>query len=127
MNIKDKVIGISKLLDELDTYYDELPNLLSLYDSKICDLLHIIEIKSLSAPQRCRVIKELHNLRLKRREIKNNMELMRIYKVEQNKLLGQDHRPFLLSDIGKTEKIQNSRVYGYRGYTEEEIKELIGE
>lgn len=127
MNIKDKVIKISKLLDELDEYDNSLPELQSNNDNKIIDLLHLIELNRLNTGQCYRVIKELRNLRIERRKIEDEMELLRVYKAEQCKLLNNNCRSFLLSSIGKTEKIQKSRQYSNRVYTEEEIKKMIGE
>lgn len=127
MNIKDKVVEACKLLDELDEYDSSLPELLSTNDNKIIDLLHLIELNKLNTKQCYRVVKELRNLRIDRRRVKDEMELMRVYKTEQNKLLSKDYRPFLLSNIGKSEKIQKARQYSNRVYTDEELKELIGE
>ncbi len=76
MNIKDKVIEISKLLDELDEYDETLYSSLTHEENKILDLLHIIEFNKLSTKQCYRVIKELHTTRNTRRKIKNDIELM---------------------------------------------------
>lgn len=127
MNVKDKVIELNKILDELDDYYEQLPILLSATDNKRNDLMHIIELKPLNAYQRCRVVKAMKEVEIERRRIKDDMDLMRVYREQQNKLLSKDYRPFILSDIGKAEKQQKSRQYSYKGYTDEEIKELIGE
>ncbi len=126
MNIQEKIIEVNKLLNEIDNYSDSLPNMLSVCDSKIDDLEHLIEFNKLNTAQCYRVIKELRSIRNERRRIKDDMELIRIYKQEQNKLLGVEHRPFLLSNIGKTVKIQSGRKYSYKAYTKEEINELIG-
>ncbi len=48
-----------------------------------------------------------------------------MFKEQRSKLTSKENRQFLLSDLGKTEKIQNSRTYGYRGYTEDEIDDLL--
>lgn len=127
MNIKDKVIEICKLLDELDEYDDTLFSSLNLEQDKMQDLLHLIEFNKLNTAQCYRAIRELNNVRNRRRKIKNDIELMRTFKDNKIKLPCKENRPFLLSEIGKTEKVQNSRVYTYKGYTEDEIKELIGE
>ncbi len=127
MNIQEKIIETSKILDELDNYNDNLYNQLAIIEDKIIDLLHLIEFNKLNTAQCYRVIRELHNVRCQRRNIKNDIELMRIYKQEQNKLIGLEHRQFLLSDIGKMVKIQKARQYSYKAYTKEKIQELLGE
>ena len=126
INVKDKIIEASKLLDELDKYDDSLSNMLSNVDSKICDLMHLIENNVLRTNQCYRVIRELHKLRLERRKIKNDMDLIQVFKFEKNKLLNIENRKFLLSAIGKENKRHQNAKYINRIYTEEEIKELIG-
>lgn len=88
--------------------------------------MHVIELKPLNSSQRWRIVKVIKDVELERRQIKNEMELIKVLRDQQNKLLNRGYRPFLLNEIGKTYKIQNNRQYSYRGYTEEEIKELIG-
>lgn len=124
MNIKDKVVEISKLLDELDEYADTLT--LEHDDNKIIDLLHLIELNKLNTNLCYRVIKEIRNLRINRRRTKDELELLRTYRNEQDRLLNKQNRQFLLADICKLDKIQKSRKYTYRAYTEDEINELLG-
>lgn len=125
MNVKDKINDVIVILNEIDTYDSALSDNLSLVDSKICDLLHLIENNTLKTNQCYRVIKELHNLRIERRKIKNDMELMKVYRDNKQKLSNQDYRQFLLSNIGKKEKQLNGE-YKNRIYTEEELKEMVG-
>ena len=125
MNVRDKIRDVISILNEVDIYDSTLSDSLSLVDSKICDLMHLIENKTLKTNQCYRVIKELHNLRLERRKIKNDIELMRTYKVQANKMLSKDNRIFILSELGKLEKQLNS-TYKNRVYTEEELKEMVG-
>lgn len=127
MNIKEKVIEVCKILDELDIYNEQLPVLLSTLDKKRSDLLHIIELKSLNAPQRCKIIKEIKDIETERRKVKNDMEVMKYFKDNQTKLLNIDYRQLLMGGVGLTEKAQNERKYTYKGYTEEEIMKIIGE
>lgn len=126
MDIQKQINLISKLLDELDNYESTLSSLLSKEDSKILDLLHLIEFNKLNTKQCYRVMRELRTCRNSRRTIKNDIELTRIFKEHQNKLLNKDYRQFLLSDIGKTVKAQNNRKYVNRAFTEEEINGLLG-
>ena len=126
MNVLEKIISVAKILDEIDDYSSTLSSSLSIVDSKLCDLLHLIENNKLKTNQCYRIIKEIHNLRLERRKIKNDMELLRIFKENKSKLSSLENRPFLLSDVGKENKRQNNAKYNNRIYTEEELKELIG-
>lgn len=125
MNVKGKANDAISILNEIDTYDDALPDKLSLVDSKISDLMHLIEYNKLKTNQCYRVVRELHNLRQERRRIKIDMELIRVYKTHANKLLSKDNRIFILSELGKTEKKLNSK-YNNRIYTEEELNEMVG-
>ena len=126
INVKDKIVEVSKLLDELDNYDDSLSSSLSTVDSKICDLMHLIENNMLKTNQCYRVIRELHKLRLERRKIKNNMDLLQLFKTEKNRLLNVEYRKFLLNSIYKEDKRQNNVKYNNRIYSEEELKEILG-
>ena len=126
MNVKDKIVEVCKNLDELDEYKNTLADSLSNIDSKVCDLLHLIEYNSLKTNQCYRMIREIHNLRLERRKIKNDMELTKVFYDHQNKLIEKNNRQILLSFVGKTDKSLKNSKYNNRKYTDEEIKELLG-
>lgn len=127
MDILKNIGLVCNLLDEIEDYDSELPSKLSLVDSKISDLLHLIERDKLKSKQAYRVIQELHKLRCERREIKNQMTLMNVFKNEKNKLLNIEYRKFLLNSVGKEEKKLDKSVYSNRVYTEQELSSLIGD
>lgn len=126
INVKDKILEVSKLLDEIDEYDNSLSSALSIADSKICDLMHLIEMNTLKTNQCYRIVRELHKLRLERRKIKNDMDLLQVFKTEKNKLINIEYRKFLLNAIYKEDRRQNNAKYNSRIYTEEELKELLG-
>ena len=126
INVQDKIIEVSKMLDELDEYDDSLSSSLSTVDSKICDLMHLIENNTLKTNQCYRIVRELRKLRLERRKIKNDMDLLQVFKTEKNKLLNVEYRKFLLNSIYKEDKRQNNVKYNNRIYSEEELKEILG-
>lgn len=123
MEIIDKVKEISTLMDELQSYTNNLSTLLQAVDYRISDLLHLIESEKLDTKACYRIVKELKNVRKDRRKIKNDMELSKTLNL--NKLLNIENRQFLLAELNKTNNHLNNK-YKNRIYTEEEIKELIG-
>lgn len=125
MEIIDKVKEISTLMDELQSYTNNLSTLLQAVDFRISDLLHLIENETLNTKGCYRVIKELKKARLERRKIKNDMELSKTLNSNLNKMLGIENRQFLLAEINKTNNHLKTK-YKNRIYTEDEIKELIG-
>ena len=126
INVKDKIVEVNKMLDELDEYDDSLSTSLSITDSKISDLMHLIESNTLKTNQCYRIVRELRKLRLERRKIKNDMDLLQVFKTEKNRLLNVEYRKFLLNSIYKEDKRQNNAKYNNRIYSEEELKEILG-
>lgn len=125
MEIIDKVKEVSELMNELQSYTNNLNSNLQVVDFKINDLLHLIESEKLDTKACYRIIKELKNVRIERRKIKNDMELSKTLNLNLNKLLGIENRQFLLAELNKTNNHLNAK-YKNRVYTEEEIKELMG-
>lgn len=103
---------------------DTLVESLSVYDKKTTDLLHFIENNSLNAPQCCKIVKEIKQIREERRKIKNDMEISKVYRDNINKLINKDSRSILISKIHKTEK-QLESEYQNRIYSKEEIEDML--
>ncbi len=126
LNVKEKIIEISKLLDELDEYNADLTESLSKADLQISDLYHFLETMALDSKKCYRFCKELKSILNNRRVIKKNISLMAKYKSQNNKLInGKENRQLLLSEIGKCDKQWESK-YHNSAYTEEELIEKIG-
>lgn len=113
-------------LSEVEETYNNIPKMQSDIDSKLSDVYHYIENNKLNAPQCCRAIKLIQELRKERRNINNTWELLRIYKNHELKLNNNDNRQLLLSEIKRNEKKLNNSTYNNRVYTESELIELIG-
>lgn len=125
MEIIEKVKEISELMNELQSYTNNLSANLQAADYRISDLLHLIEKDTLNTKGCYRIVKELKKVRQERRKIKNDMEISKTLNLNLNKLLGIENRQFLLAELNKTNNHLNSK-YKNRIYTEEELKELIG-
>lgn len=124
MDILTKVAEATKILDEIDAYFDNLPSLQSNNDLIISDLYHYIEHNKLDAKASYRMIKRLRENLLIRREYKEEYELLRVLKQHQNKLLQKENRKMLLSEPGKAQKRLKSE-YKYRILSEDDIKEKL--
>lgn len=128
--MSDELVNtIEKAINELakvDELYNSIPKMQSDVDSKLSDIYHLLENNKLSAPQCCRIIKLIQQLRKERRDINNTWELLRIYKNNSLKLNNSENRELLLSEIKKNEKKLKTSVYNNRVYTDEELKEIIG-
>lgn len=115
MEIISKLEEICGELDLLQDYTDNLANDLSIADSKRCDLEHFIEHNRINSKNAYRICKEMKEVLLERRKIKNDMELSRVMTINLNKLISKDYRKFLLAGLnkanGKLNKPYNNRVY----------------
>lgn len=125
MEIIEKVKEISELMNELQSYTNNLSTNLQAVDYRISDLLHLIESEKLDNKACYRIVKELKNVRKDRRKIKNDMELFKTLNLNLNKLLNIENRQFLLAELNKTNNHLKTK-YKNRIYSEEEIKELMG-
>ncbi len=124
MNIVEEVKEVISKLNEIDSYNSSLPQQLSIIDKKQQDILHLIESQKISAFEAYRIIKELRQVRIERRKIKNDMELLRVYDENKNKLSSNENRQFLLHEVCKKEKNLNTE-YKYQEYTKEELESII--
>ena len=124
MNIVEEVKEVISKLNEIDSYNSSLPQQLSIIDKKQQDILHLIESQKISAFEAYRIIKELRQVRFERRKIKNDMELLRVYDENKNKLSSNENRQFLLHEVCKKEKNLNTE-YKYQEYTKEELESII--
>ena len=124
MNIIEQVRIIIGQLNSLDNYTSNLVNELSMLDEKTSDLLHLIENNKMKASASCKIIKEIREIRIKRRKVKQDLEISRIYNEQKNKLITKENRMFLIQELTKKEKSLNTE-YKNRQYTDEELKELL--
>lgn len=124
IDVLSEIDNTIELLNKIDDYAITLTDELSNYDKRTTDLLHYIENNSLSAPQSCKIVKEIKQVRQSRRKIKNDMEVSKVYKDNINKLINKDSRNMLLTKIHKTAKQLDSE-YKNRIYSEEDINNII--
>ena len=127
INVKDKIIEVSKMLDELDDFKDNISSNLQSYDYKLSDLYHKLEGMMLNSKNCYRFCKELKKVLNERREYKNNLAVFNEYEKSINKMLnGINNRKIFLASICKEDKKVRNSEYHNRIYTEEELKELLG-
>ena len=74
----DKVSGLNGLASEALDRKDKLVDQLSIVDKEICDILHYIEFCNLNAAQGYKAYKMLKERRIKRRSIKNELDVLSI-------------------------------------------------
>lgn len=113
-NILDKIKDISEFAQQLEKRRSCLNLILSKIDLEIVDIEHAAEFYELNAAQGYKVYKLLHEARVKRREIKNELE-------EINLSLGTN-----LSSVNLTNLEKSIVGLSNRKYTPRINKELFG-
>ena len=126
MSVLENIKQALDLLQQNEDYYSNLVDALSDTDKKIDYWLHYIELNNVPVTQVYKIIKELKRLREKRRSIKNDLELMKVFKDNEQKMVNSKNRQLLLNSICKTDNKQQNAKYSYDAYTEEEINEILG-
>ena len=125
MNVLEKVIEVSKILDDLNIFNEEISNTAQKYDYMLSDLYHYLEDAKLNPKMCYRFCKELKRVLKERRQFKNNASLSQVLESQKSKLInGKDNRQMLLSNIGKKEK-QLNFPYKNRIYTDKELKKIM--
>lgn len=125
MDVINKINECTIILDELDEYFSNIPNKQSENDLAISDIYHYIENNQISTKGSYRIIKELKEHLLIRRQLKEEQELLRTFTNNKNKLNLPENRQMLLGEVNKT-KNRLSAPYNYRIYdSEESLKERI--
>ena len=71
---------LSQMLNDMESNHDYLLNQLSEIDKEICDLMHYIEFYSFSASDGYKLARKIKECRLKRRDIKNQLDELQILK-----------------------------------------------
>lgn len=120
----EEITDIINKLDVLEDAIEKLPSQLSIEDSKISDLYHILELKKLNSTQVWHLSKELKKVLLNRREIKNKMIIGNQFITIKGKLNNKDNRRMMLSELGRKNKIIHSKKFDYNQYSEEQLISL---
>lgn len=124
MDVIEEINEVVNRLNKIDEYNSTLADNLSELDCKQQDLLHYIENTKVSVLWVYRMIKELKNVRINRRKVKNDMELLSKFNEQKTKLLSKENRQFMLAEIHKKEKMLGKK-YANKQYSEEELQKIL--
>ncbi len=125
MDVLKQITEIVEKLNEIDNYDIGLSQLLSECDERQQDLLHYIENNKINMLWCYKYVRELKNVREKRRNIKNDIERLTRYKELKTKLAStQENRQLMLAELNKREKNLNC-TYKNRRYSEEELQKIL--
>ncbi len=130
MEIEDILKYTLAFFQDIDKRLFELNNLQSKWDIKQDELLHYIENHNLDAVKSCKIIKQLKYVRAERRQVKNEIDVIRSLKDTfvdkyKNKFIEKDLIQ-ALKNLKELEQRKNNPKYTYQYLTEElEIRDEI--
>jgi methylthioribose-1-phosphate isomerase len=120
---------IKKLIDtynEVEQFFDDLPSALSKKDKQFSDIYHNIMKAKLTAGNSYRFCREIKKIANERAEIKKNIGIKDTFNIHKQKLDNNGNRGLLGNEIFKKEKSLDTQ-YKNRIYTDDDIKEMLGE
>lgn len=125
-DILTKIKETVEKLDEIDEYFEKIPELQSNIDSLISDYRHLVRDNVLSESASIVLVKKLHEAELLRKQINEHKDLANVYEKGKGKLITKDNRQFLLSDLYKKNK-EWQYEYKFRVLKEEDINSILQE
>ena len=124
MDVMTKLTEAMDILNEVDEYGKTLTNQLSVLDSKEQDLLHYIENNRINMLWCYFMVREIKSIRMERRKVKNDMELLTRFNDLKNRLASQENRRMIVAELHKKMKQLNT-TYKNRQYTEEDMMNVL--
>ena len=122
--VYNKIKETTKLIDEIDSLINTQSEELKKVDLEISDWLHFIENNEATPTQSQKIINKLRELRLLRKSLHKEYTIEKAYKDNASKMMGNNTRQLLLSEINKIVK-QWENDYNNRILNDEEILKLI--
>lgn len=123
LEVTDILKMILHLFQDIDKRQEELSKQQSIVDSKQDEILHYIENHNLNAIERCKVVNLLKDIRIERRQIKNEIDVIRSLKDSfidkyKNKFIEKDIM-IALKNLKELEERKNNPKYTYQYLTKD--------
>lgn len=129
MNVLENIQQAILLLKEVEDYNNQLngsDGLISICDQKIDYWEHYLENEPLKITEAYNICKEIKKQRKLRRQYKNDAELIKTFKDNEQKMSNSQYRDILMSQIHKVYNRQQGAKYNYIAYTTDEALEILG-
>ena len=129
MNVLENIQQAISLLKEVDEYYTQLngnDGLISVCDQKIDYWEHYLENEPLKITETYNICREIKKQRQLRRNYKNDAELIKVFKDNEQKMGNAQYRDILMNQIHKTNNKQLGAKYNYSAYDTNEALDILG-
>jgi len=124
MDVIQEITDVVNKLNEIDKYASTLQDKLRVENEKELDLLHYVENNKISMLWCYRFVKKMKDIRIDRRKIKNDIEILARFADVKEKLSSETNRQFILAELHKKEN-QINQPYKNRQYTEEDMQKIL--
>ena len=125
ISVVENIIHAISILNKTDEYLDSLNDRLSECDSLNSDLEHLIEFTPIEKVNLKELYSVMQKIYLKRRKIKNDMTINKIYKNNISKLQESGNREILVQYMKTTENKNDNLTYTNRILNDELLKKII--
>lgn len=129
MNVLENIQQAISLLKEVEEYYTQLngnDGLISVCDQKIDYWEHYLENEPLKITETYNICREIKKQRQLRRGYKNDAELIKVFKDNEQKMGNAQYRDILMNQIHKTNSKQQGAKYNYSAYDTNEALDILG-
>ena len=120
----EKIFNAISMLDEIDEMINTQSNEIQKVDWELSDWLHYVENNDIKEENSFKILAKIKELREIRRSLSNESAIEAAYKNNSSKMMGNNTRQFLVSEIHKTLN-QLDNDYKNRVLTDEEILKVI--
>lgn len=125
ISVVENIIHAISILNKTDEYLDSLNDRLSECDSLNSDLEHLIEFTPIEKVNLKELYSVMQKIYLKRRKIKNDMTINKIYKNNISKLQESGNMEILVQYMKTTENKNDNLTYTNRILNDELLKKII--
>ena len=122
--VYNKICEAINIIDEIDNLISTQGEESQKVEQEIQDWLHYIENNEINENESINIINQLKELRIIRRTLKKEYEIEKKYKDNASKMMGNNTRDFLKTEINKTINNLDSE-YKNRILNEEKIVEIL--
>ena len=85
--------------------------------------MHYIESEKFNSVDGYKLAKKLKEIRQERRKVKNQLDLIKTFQDNSNKLINSSNRKFLITSLSKTNKKLLESEYRYKVIEKKNIKD----
>lgn len=122
----NRIQALIDMYDEVEQYFTDLTNELSMCDKQFSDIYHTIKDAKLTAGNSYKFCREIKRIANERANIKKNLGIRDTFNNHRLKINERSNRGLLATEIYKREKSLDTQ-YKNRVYSPEDMQEMLGE